>query len=109
MRESSKGMGGRDTTPGGRKGVCTSALLLNDAKSAGDGLAVGKHSGGCFNYHAVQTIHGARPVVRVAVAVDDADEEAGHAHGKLLCVGLAVFSENKSSNGSNGLEAAMRG
>ena len=101
MSEGSKGMGGRDTKPGGRKGVCTSALLLNDAKSAGDGLAVSKHSGGRFNYHAVQTIHGARPVVRVAVAVDDADEDARHAHGKLLCVGLAVCPENKSSNGSN--------
>ncbi len=109
MRESSKGMGGRDTKPGGRKGVCTSALLLNDAKSAGDGLAVSKHRGRRFSCHVVQTIHGARPVVRVAVAVDDAYEEAGHTHGKLLCVGLAVFSENKSSNGSKGLEAAMRG
>ena len=96
MRESSKGMGGRDTKPGGRKGVCTGSLLLNDAKSAGDGLAVGKHRGGRFICHVDQTIHGARPVVRVAVAVDDADEEAGHAHGKLLCVGLGVFSENKS-------------
>ena len=96
MRESSKGMGGRDTTPGGRKGVCTSALLLNDAKSAGDGLAVRKHIGSDL-CHAVQTIHGAGSVVRVCVAVDDANQRAGQAHGQLWDVGLGVFSENETS------------
>ena len=93
----------RDTKRGERDGLCTSALLLNDAKSAGHHLAVGKRR------HVLQTNHGARSVVRVAVAVDDADEDAGHAYGKLLFVGLGVFSQNKPCNGSKGLEAAMQG
>ena len=94
---------------GGREGVCTGALLPNNAKSAGNSLVVGKDRGGRKYNHIVQTVHRAHPVVCVRVAVNDANEDARHAHRKLLCVGLGVFPKNKATDGSNGLVAAMRG
>jgi len=94
--EGSKAQLGLGRQHGRREGVCTGALLPNDAKSARNSLIVGKHRSGRTYSHTVQTVHGASLVVCVRVAVDDANEDAGHAHWKLLYVGLGVFPENEA-------------
>jgi hypothetical protein len=77
-------------------GLRTGALLVDDAEGAGDGLAVREHRGGGIRGHAKQAVHGAGSVVRVRVAVNDANQRAGKAHGQLWDVGLGVFSVNET-------------
>ena len=53
-----------------------------------------------------QTRHGARPVVRVGVGVDDANEDVEQGRRQPLRVGLGVLSKHESGDRSNGLKPA---
>ena len=56
--------------------------------------------------HVTQTHHGARPVVRVGVGVDDANEDVEQGRRQPLRVGLGVLSKHESGDRSNGLKPA---
>jgi hypothetical protein len=53
-----------------------------------------------------QTIHGTSPVIRVAVAVDDASKNVRQTHWELQRMRITVFSKHKPHYRSNGFKPA---
>jgi hypothetical protein len=84
----------------------TSALLLDDAKSAGDDVVVGKHERGEDAGDVGQTVHCTRSVVYIAVIFNDTDEDVAKIWRKQLGVGFGVFSHHETRYGTNGFIAA---
>ncbi len=80
---------------------------MSHAEGAGNGLAVGKNRCGGICSHAIKAVHSTSAVVRVSVTVNDASKDAVCANWELWNVGLGVFSENETSNRSNGFIAVI--
>jgi hypothetical protein len=65
---------------------------LNNAQRACDDLVVDQQKGNAWDRDVDQTSHGARPVVRVDVAVDDAGKHARQTRREQQHVGLAMLA-----------------
>jgi hypothetical protein len=73
---------------GGGVRDCTGALLLNNAQRACDDLVVDQHKKAAIISNVEQTIHGAHPVVRVEIAVDDPGKTRGKPVGSSSALAL---------------------